>query len=69
MSLPRGGDDLGAQFHLALQQLYVESLHQLLFDLALLGLEVHEVQVKLLLFGCINQGLHNPANHLAHVLG
>jgi hypothetical protein len=36
----------------------------------LLGLEAREVQVELalLLFGRVSQGLHNPANHLAHFL-
>ncbi len=69
--LLRGDDDLGAQPHLALQQFCVELLHQLLLDLTLLGFKAHEVQVELtlLLFGRIGQGLHSPANHLTHVLG
>jgi hypothetical protein len=59
------------QPHLALQQLCVEPLHQLLFCLTFLGLEAHEMQVDvaLLLYGRISQGLHNSANHLVHVFG
>ncbi len=71
-ALPHGGDnDLGAQLHLTLQQLCVKLLHQLLLNFAFLGLEAHEAQVELtfLLFGHIGQGLHNPADHLAHVFG
>jgi len=58
------------QLHLALQQLYVEPLHQLLIDFTLLGFKAREAQVELafLLFGRISQGLHNPVDHLAHVL-
>ncbi len=69
--LLRGDNDLSAQPHLALQQYYVELLHQLLLDLTLLGFKAHEVQVELalLLFGCIGQGLHSLADHLTHVLG
>ncbi len=54
--LPHGDDDLGAQPHLTLQQLCVESLHQFLFGLALLNLEAHDAQVQLALplFGCIS---------------
>jgi len=54
--LPRGDNDLGVQLHSTLQQLYVEPLHQLLLDLAFLGLEARETQVDLvlLLFGRIN---------------
>ncbi len=41
------------------------------FCLTLLGLEAREMQVEvaLLLYGRIGQGLHNPAHHLVHVLG
>ncbi len=48
--LPHGGNDLGVQPYSALQQLCVEPLHQLLFNLALLGLEAHDAQVELALF-------------------
>jgi len=69
--LPCGSDNFGTQLHLALQQLCVKQLHQLLLGLAFLGLEVREVQVEFmfLLFGHVGQGLHNLADHLAHVLG
>jgi hypothetical protein len=69
--LSRGRDDLGAQPHLALQQLYVELLQQLLLSLTLLGLETHEASVELtfLLFGYISQGLHSSAAHLVHIFG
>ncbi len=65
------GNDLSMQLHLALQQFCVEPLHQLLLGLALVGLESHEAQVKLmlLLFGRIGQGLHNLVDHLMHILG
>ncbi len=50
MPLSRGSDSLDAQLHLALQQLCVELLHQLLLNLALLGLKAREAQVELTLF-------------------
>jgi hypothetical protein len=70
-SLPRGGDNLGTQPHLALQQLCFEPLHQLFVDLILLGLKAHEAQVELafFLFGRVGKGLHNSVDHLTHVLG
>ncbi len=65
-----GGDDLGMQLHLALRQLCVEPLHQLFLNLALLGLKALEAQVELVffLFRHVDQGLHSPVDHLAHVL-
>jgi hypothetical protein len=47
-SLPCGGDDLGSQLHPALQQFYVQPLHQLFLGLILLGLKSHEAQVELI---------------------
>ncbi len=48
-SLSSGGGNLDTQPHLAFQQFYVELLHELLFNLTLLGLEAHEAQVELVL--------------------
>ncbi len=68
--LPRADNDLGTQLHLALQKLCVEPLQQLLFGPVLLGLEAREapIELTLLLFGRVGQGLHNSIDHLVHVL-
>jgi hypothetical protein len=54
--LPFGSNDLYTQLHLALQQLCVEPLHQLIFGLTLFSLKTYEVQVELtlLLFGRVS---------------